>query len=635
MTEIFGASPKEWLCHKQRFQYVSRETLRMKYDIIIVGGGHAGCEAASAAARLGCSVLLVTQDTKALARMSCNPAIGGLAKGHLVREIDALGGIMGKIADRTAIQTRMLNRSKGPAVWSPRAQCDRKRYTDVMTEVMMSTPGLEIMEGEATALLTSDSAAVGVKIRDGREYAGKRIVLVGGTFWNGLIHIGERSEPAGRISESPAVGLSDHLAQLGLRRLRFKTGTPPRLDGDTIDFARTERQDGDPEPVWFSYPPPDQRLPQRPCYLTYSNPKTHEILRSGLDRSPLYSGRIKGIGPRYCPSIEDKIVRFSDRDRHQLFLEPEGLDTGEYYLNGFSTSLPEEIQAAALRTIPGLEEVKMNRPGYAVEYDVFPADQVEHSLECRKIKNLYLAGQINGTSGYEEAAAQGLMAGINAARSFQGKVPIVLGRDQAYIGVLIDDLITKVPDEPYRMFTSRAEFRLLLRQDNARQRLLEVSREIGLQAPEILDGVADEIAAQRQIKAILDREKVRLDGDNIPAVQYLRRPEVGMAQLVAHDSTSDELRITIGNYPEAAFQAELEIKYDGYLTRQQAQVEAFRRMESLRLASKLDYSSMSALSAEARIVLDKKRPATLGQASRLPGVRASDIAVLMVLLKRS
>jgi len=552
-----------------------------------------------------------------------------------VREIDALGGLMGKIADRTAIQTRILNRSKGPAVWSPRAQCDRKRYTEVMSEVMMSMPGLEIVEGEATALLTSDSAAVGVRIRDGREYAGKRIVLVGGTFWNGLIHIGERSAPAGRINEAPAVGLSDHLVRLGLRRLRFKTGTPPRLDGDTIDFARTERQDGDPEPVWFSDPPPDSRLPQQPCYLTYSNPKTHEILRSGLDRSPLYSGRIKGIGPRYCPSIEDKIVRFSDRDRHQLFLEPEGLDSCEYYLNGFSTSLPEEVQAAALRTIPGLEEVKMNRPGYAVEYDVFPADQVEHSLECRTIKNLYLAGQINGTSGYEEAAAQGLMAGINAVRSVQGKAPIVLGRDQAYIGVLIDDLITKVPDEPYRMFTSRAEFRLLLRQDNARQRLLEVSREIGLQPPEILNRVAAEIAAQRRIKAILDREKVRLDGETIPAAQYLKRPGIGMAQMVNMESVSNELRSAIREYPEAAFQAELEIKYDGYLTRQQDQVEAFRRMESVRLASKLDYSTMSALSAEARIVLERKRPATLGQASRLPGIRASDIAVLMVLLKRS
>ena len=607
----------------------------MEYDLIIVGGGHAGCEAASAAARLGCSVLLVTQDTKALARMSCNPAIGGLAKGHLVREIDALGGLMGRITDRTAIQSRMLNRSKGPAVWSPRAQCDRKLYTEIMTEVITSTPGVQLVQGEAVALLTEASTAVGVRLRSGEECRGKRVILVGGTFWNGLIHIGEWSKPAGRINEAPAVGLSDHLAELGLRRLRFKTGTPPRLDGRTIDFAQMESQAGDANPVWFSDPPPERRLPQRPCFLTYSNQETHAILRSGLDRSPLYSGRIKGIGPRYCPSIEDKIVRFSDRDRHQLFLEPEGLDTEEYYLNGFSTSLPEEIQLAALRTISGLESVKMNRPGYAVEYDVFPADQIEHSLECRTIKNLYLAGQINGTSGYEEAAVQGLMAGINAARSVQGKPLIILGRDQAYIGVLIDDLITKVPDEPYRMFTSRAEFRLLLRQDNARQRLLAVSREIGLQGSESLGRIEISLNVQARIRSALESARIRLDGETIPAAQYLRRPEVSMRELSAVESLSGDLRQLLLGNPEAAFQAELAIKYDGYLTRQQAHVEAFRKVEAVRLPQTMAYKDFSALSAEARSVLDQKRPATLGQASRLPGVRASDVAVIMVMLKRS
>jgi tRNA uridine 5-carboxymethylaminomethyl modification enzyme len=605
-----------------------------EFDVIVVGGGHAGCEAASASARLGCSTLLITQNPQALARMSCNPAIGGLAKGHLVKEVDALGGLMGSVTDRTAIQSRMLNRSKGPAVWSPRAQCDRKRYSEVMHGIISNTPGIELRAGEVIHIIRNNNHIVGIKTRSGEEYRGKRVILVGGTFWNGLIHIGEWSSPAGRIHEEPALGLSDDLVAMGLRRLRFKTGTPPRLDGKSLNFTLTERQDGDPEPVWFSDPPPHERLPQLPCWLTYSNAQTHEILRSGLDRSPLYTGRIKGTGPRYCPSIEDKIVRFAERDRHQLFLEPEGLDTDEYYLNGFSTSLPEEVQLAALHTVPGLENVSMNRPGYAVEYDVFPADQVLPSLECREWKNLFLAGQILGTSGYEEAAAQGLMAGINAARSLRGQVPVVLGRDQAYIGVLIDDLITKIPQEPYRMFTSRAEFRLLLRQDNTLQRLLPIIREVGLQPPLIVNQIEGGLTRQSAISILLSTERVRLEGETISAAQFLRRPEVSLFDPALASHWTLPLLELVRQDPAAAFRAELEIKYEGYLTRQLVHVEAFRRLEAHRLPANMDYTVLGALSTEARQTLQRLHPATLGQASRLPGVRASDIAVLMVLLKR-
>ncbi|RJP76155.1 MAG: tRNA uridine-5-carboxymethylaminomethyl(34) synthesis enzyme MnmG [Candidatus Zixiibacteriota bacterium] len=604
------------------------------YDVIVVGGGHAGCEAASAAARLGCSVLLVTQNPSALARMSCNPAIGGLAKGHLVREMDALGGLMGRVTDRSAIQSRMLNRSKGPAVWSPRAQCDRRRYTEVMTAMIAATPGLEMAAGEAVRLILDGDRAAGIVTRAGEEYRGRRVILAGGTFWNGLIHIGEWSRPAGRIHEEPAVGLSDHLAALGLRRLRLKTGTPPRLDGRTIDFSRTDRQDSDPEPVWFSHPPPEERLPQVPCWLTSTNACTHEILRGGLDRSPLYTGRIQGIGPRYCPSIEDKIVRFTDKERHQLFLEPEGLDTDEYYINGFATSLPEDVQIAALRTVPGLEQVVVNRPGYAVEYDMFPADQLRPSLECRALEHLYLAGQVNGTSGYEEAAAQGFMAGVNAARSLHGRDPVVLGRNQAYIGVLMDDLITKVPEEPYRMFTSRAEFRLLLRQDNARQRLLDVAREIALQPDAEIQAVEASLQRQAQIRQVLERERVRVEDQCLPLAKYLRRPEVSLQGEAAYNLVSAELQTLVRWDPEAAFQAELEIKYDGYLTRQEANVEALRRLEALKLPESFDYARLKALSAEARQVLQQRKPATLGQASRIPGVRASDVTIIMVHLRR-
>lgn len=609
--------------------------LRNKYDVLIVGGGHAGCEAASACARLQCHTLLVTQRIDDLARMSCNPAIGGLAKGHLVREIDALGGIMGKITDRSAIQTRMLNRSKGPAVWSPRAQCDRSLYTDIMREALRATPNLDILEDETTALIVEKGAVVGVINRKGGEVEAKRTILCGGTFWNGVIYIGEWSTPAGRIQEPPSIGLSDQLAILGLRRMRLKTGTPPRLDGNSVDFQRMERQDGDELPVYFSRHPPMERLPQLPCYLTYSNEETHRILRSGLDRSPLYTGRIKGIGPRYCPSIEDKIVRFADKSRHQLFLEPEGLNTDEYYINGFATSLPEDVQFAALKTIPGLEKVKVNRPGYAVEYDMFPAEQLYPSLECKSIKHLYLAGQINGTSGYEEAAAQGLIAGINAARSLKRKDPIVLRRDQAYIGVLIDDLITKVPEEPYRMFTSRAEFRLLLRQDNAHQRLLPISREISLQEEAILREAERCSIQTTAFIAALKTAKVRLQDETMRADKLLRRPDITLKRLIDERFLPAELSAQLTEQSESAFHAEIEIKYDGYLARQRAQVDSFRRMEDLRLPGSLDYLSMRALSAEARQVLQKIKPSTLGQVSRIPGVRAADLSVLIVLLRKN
>ncbi|MCX6640591.1 MAG: tRNA uridine-5-carboxymethylaminomethyl(34) synthesis enzyme MnmG [bacterium] len=604
------------------------------YDLIVVGGGHAGCEAAGAGARLGLHTLLISQDLAQLARMSCNPAIGGLAKGHLVREIDALGGIMGVMTDKAAIQSRMLNRSKGAAVWSPRAQCDRYLYTDYMIEVLRSIPGLNLEAGEVIDLLISESTVTGVKLRSGEKIGAKCVILCGGTFWNGVIHIGEWSTAAGRISEPPALGLSDRLSELGLRRLRFKTGTPPRLDGKTIDFSRMDRQDGDADPVYFSGSPPAQRLPQQPCFLTYSNSQTHDILRSALDRSPLYTGRIKGTGPRYCPSIEDKIVRFAQRDRHQLFLEPEGLTTDEYYPNGFSTSLPEDVQIKALRTVTGLEDVVMNRPGYAVEYDVFATDQIYLSLECRLIKNLYLAGQINGTSGYEEAASQGLMAGINAARSIQGKEPIVLGRDQAYIGVLIDDLITKVPEEPYRMFTSRSEFRLLLRQDNAGERLLNVSKEIGLASPEAIRRVEASIAIKLGLLARLQKTKVRLEDESVPASIFLRRPEVTLNGMIGDGILPEDLVALLAVNRETSFQVEIEVKYDGYLSRERLQAESFRRLEDTRIPDWINYGAIKALSAEAKLVLTRTRPATLGQAKRLSGVRSSDLALILVMLKR-
>jgi tRNA uridine 5-carboxymethylaminomethyl modification enzyme len=604
------------------------------YDVVVVGGGHAGCEAASAAARLGCRTALITQDREKLALMSCNPAIGGLAKGHLVREIDALGGIMGWVTDRAAIQTRMLNRSKGPAVWAPRAQCDRKAYTEVMCRLIADTDNLAVLEAHVVDMLLDRKTVVGVRTSDGEEITAGRVVLCGGTFWNAVIYIGEWSKPAGRIGEPPSLGLADALRSLGLHSIRLKTGTPPRLKGKTINFDRMEKQDGDAEPIWFSGDPPSERLPQVPCFLTYTNRETHNILRRGLDRSPLYTGRIQGVGPRYCPSIEDKVVRFAEKTRHQLFIEPEGLDTDEYYLNGFATSMPEDVQKAALRTIPGLEDAQMNRPGYAVEYDAFPADQLRASLECRTIRHLYLAGQINGTSGYEEAAAQGFIAGVNAARSLEGKDPVVLRRDQAYIGVLIDDLITKVPREPYRMFTSRAEFRLLLRQDNARQRLLPVAREIGLLSESTLEAAEQSLRDKEELLRSMRAVKIRDNGAGIKAADLLRRPEVTLQGLVEENRLPPELLRKIKTVPDAAFQAELEIKYSGYLERQRTQVEAFRRMEDVKLPASLDYRSLQALSAEARHILQAVKPDTLGQASRIPGVRASDLTVLMVVLRR-
>ncbi|TKJ42134.1 tRNA uridine-5-carboxymethylaminomethyl(34) synthesis enzyme MnmG [candidate division LCP-89 bacterium B3_LCP] len=604
------------------------------YDVVIVGGGHAGCEAASACARLGVDTLLITQREADLARMSCNPAIGGLAKGHLVKELDALGGIMGWVADRSSIQSRMLNRSKGPAVWSPRVQCDRELYTEGMRRLLGDTSGLDILEDEVADISLSNGAVNGVVTIQSGTINARKVVLCGGTFWNGVIYIGEWQKPAGRIGEDPAVGISDRLEKLGLRRIRLKTGTPPRLDGNTINFNMLERQDGEEEPIWFSSDPPVESLPQRPCFLTYTNEETHDILQGGLDRSPLYTGRIKGVGPRYCPSIEDKIVRFADKNRHQLFIEPEGLQEEEYYINGFATSLPEDVQLKALRTVPGLSDVKMNRPGYAVEYDVFPAEQLSLSLECRIINNLYLAGQINGTSGYEEAAVQGFIAGINAARSILGNDQIVLGRDQAYIGVLIEDLITKIPEEPYRMFTSRAEFRLLLRQDNARQRLLDVAQKIGLVSTRKQQSTKESIDNKDRIIKGLKSTSVLYNGVRMKSAELLKRPEIKLTDLVNFTDFPGEQREFIKIHSQSAFHAEVEIKYNGYLVRQQAQVESFRKMEQLLLPVVMDYESISALSAEARCELNRIRPETLGQASRIPGVRAADVSVLMVLLKK-
>jgi len=608
---------------------------RKKFDVIVVGGGHAGCEAVSATARIGCRTVLITQDASRLALMSCNPAIGGLAKGHLVREIDALGGIMGEITDRSSIQCRMLNRSKGPAVWSPRVQCDRSLYNKEMVEKISTTTNLEIMEGEAVDLLIESGKSLGVVLKSGEEIAGDRTILCGGTFWNAVIHVGIWSTPAGRIYEDPAIGISERLEKEGFKRIRLKTGTPPRLDGNSINFSKLERQDSDPEPIWFSQNHPEKQLSQVACYLAYTNEKTHKTLETGLDRSPLYTGRIAGIGPRYCPSIEDKIVRFADKERHQLFLEPEGLNTTEYYINGFSTSLPEDVQEKALKTIPGLEEVRVNRPGYAVEYDAFPANQLKSSLETKLIGHLYFAGQVNGTSGYEEAAAQGLIAGINAARSLAGKDPIVLGRDQAYTGVLIDDLITKVPVEPYRMFTSRAEFRLLLRQDNAHLRLCEIAKDIGLKSPVDLEAIDAEKTAIKTLLRHLQKTRIKMYEMTQSVSHFLKRPEVTISDLITANILPDTLISEVENNPGAAWQAELEIKYEGYLNRQRSQVETFRKMEDVRLKPYFDYHDIKALSNEAKSVLKEVQPATLGQASRLPGVRSADIAVLMVFIRQN
>lgn len=617
------------------------------YDVIVVGAGHAGCEAAAAAANLGSSVLLVTMNMQTIAQMSCNPAMGGVAKGQIVREIDALGGYSGIVTDKTAIQFRMLNRSKGPAMWSPRAQSDRWRFAEEWRLMLEQTPNVDFWQDMVKGLIIEGDKVAGVITGMGMEIRGKSVVLTNGTFLNGIIHIGEKQFGGGRTGEKAATGITEQLVSLGFESGRMKTGTPPRVDGRSLDYSRMEEQPGDEFPEKFSYSDETFSLKeQRPCHITYTNDEVHDILRTGFEKSPMFAGRIQGLGPRYCPSIEDKINRFADKNRHQIFVEPEGWNTVEVYVNGFSTSLPEEVQIKALRKIPGFENVKMFRPGYAIEYDYFPPVQLDLTLQTKLVRNLYFAGQINGTTGYEEAACQGLMAGINAHQSINELPPFILQRSEAYIGVLIDDLVTKGTEEPYRMFTSRAEYRILLRQDNADIRLTPKSFELGLASQKRFDRVTEKVKNANRIIKFFKEESISPEEINplleqlgsasisqkMKIFSILARPGISIYDFY---NASESVRTNLEQYRrDEVEQAEILMKYDGYIQRESEMAEKISRLDHVKLDEDLNYKQLTSLSSEAREKLSKIRPQTIGQASRISGISPADISVLMVYIGR-
>lgn len=619
-----------------------------KYDVVVVGAGHAGCEAAAAAANMGCSTLLVTMNLQNIAQMSCNPAMGGIAKGQIVREIDAMGGYSGIVSDKTAIQFKMLNVSKGPAMWSPRCQSDRMRFAEEWRLMLENTPNLDFYQEMVSGIVTQNGKLIGVKTSLGIEIKAKTVVLTNGTFLNGLIHIGEKQFGGGRVGESASFGITEDLVKLGFESGRMKTGTPPRVDGRSLDYSKMIEQPGDENPQKFSYSPSTTSLKQqRSCWMTYTSNEVHDLLRTGFDRSPMFNGRIKSIGPRYCPSIEDKINRFADKERHQLFVEPEGWNTVEVYVNGFSTSLPEDVQFKALRSVAGFEKVKFFRPGYAIEYDYFPPTQLKHTLETKLVDGLYFAGQINGTTGYEEAASQGLMAGINAALKVKEQDPFILKRDEAYIGVLIDDLITKGTEEPYRMFTSRAEYRTLLRQDNADIRLTPKANAIGLASQERLERVEEKLSKSEAFVQFFKETSVKPKEANpileekgsAPMQQpdkmfkVFSRPQLDLEDFKKFEKVQEYItKHQLDD--EIVEQAEIQVKYSGYIEKEKSHADKLTRLEDVKIPDNFDFNKIKSISIEAKQKLNKIRPKTIAQASRISGVSPSDISVLLIYMGR-